>query len=276
MRRSLARIAVPMALVTGMAALAAPAVLHRVHAPSSAARWSEPARLAPRPPAPGQTDATRSGTHIRTYNWAGWADTAGTFTHAAASWVEPTVSCPTPDAVSALWVGLDGASDTTVEQAGTIAECDGTAATHWDWWEMYPTNAIQVETQVEPGDHITASVTYGAGHFLLSVDDATRPGSSFSLTESCGAGLTCARSSAEWIVEAPSEGSALFPLADFGTSALNTAAVAAGGGDEPIATTDLDPERITMVSLSGRRPLATTSRLRARGTAFSVQWHRAS
>ena len=74
------------------------------------------------------------------------------------------------------------------------------------------------------------------------------------------------RSSAEWIVEAPSSGKIL-PLANFGTvnfSACNATGLIYGSGS--ITNWPADP--LTMVDPSGGT--ATPSKLSADGTAFSV------
>jgi Peptidase A4 family len=235
--------------------------------------WSAPPALT----ATGLASSSPSlhGRRSTTVNWAGWADGTGSFRSAAASWVEPSVTCPVAGAMSAVWVGLDGLTDGTVEQGGTITECDGLTPEHDVWWEMFPTDAVQIVAAVQPGDHITAQVTFSEGTFTIAVTDATRPSASFSTHQVCGATVTCDRASAEWIVEAPGTGSGLLPLADFGKVRFSAAGVGTGGTTKPIDTPALGPERIDMVSQSGGTPLATTGTLRSKGTSFTVAWHRA-
>src|SRR5215469_6635121 len=145
-------------------------------------------------------------TQVKSLNWAGYADdnTAGTtYSTVTGNWSEPAVTCPahgTQDAV--FWVGIDGFSSGTVEQDGTLAQCNRGTATYFSWWEMFPTNSIQVVgSSVSPGDSISASVVRSGSTYTLKVTDATHPANSFSTTQTCS---TCTNTSAEWIAEAPS------------------------------------------------------------------------
>jgi hypothetical protein len=52
-------------------------------------------------------------------NWSGYADTAGTYTSASASWTQPAGTCSKGDQYAAFWVGIDGYSSETVEQTGS-------------------------------------------------------------------------------------------------------------------------------------------------------------
>ena len=61
---------------------------------------------------------------------------------------------------------------------------------YYAWWEMYPTNDIQIAYGVFPGDFITASVTYASGKFKIVVNDTTTAHRhSFSTTQTCASGL---------------------------------------------------------------------------------------
>ena len=100
------------------------------------------------------------------------------FTSISASWVQPTVSCPQPDAWTLFWDGIDGDSafggSGTVEQGGTSAQCvAGQPVQYEAWWEMYPTNDVTTEFPVNPGDHIQASVIYSTANvtYTITVDD---------------------------------------------------------------------------------------------------------
>jgi hypothetical protein len=176
------------------------------------------------------------GANENSYNWSGYADTpptsgGGTYSAVSGSWKEPSVKCPaTGIALAAFWSGIDGFSSTTVEQDGTIIECvDGESAA-FDWWELYPTNDVQVVNSVSPGDSINSSVTVSGTSYTLTVTDNTDPASSFTTTQSC---TTCVNSSAEWIAEAPccknKAGTLVYNLAKFGTWKLTKAAETYGG-----------------------------------------------
>ena len=116
--------------------------------------------------------------------------------------------------LAAFWVGIDGYSSGSVEQDGTLAECYGGRAYQYTWWEMYPTNAIQVVgTSLHANDAVTASVVRSGTSYTLKVIDSGHPANSFITTQTCSG---CANSSAEWIAEAPS-GRGVYPLSHFST-----------------------------------------------------------
>jgi hypothetical protein len=210
-------------------------------------------------------------TQVQSTNWAGYADdnTAGTtYSTVTGNWSEPAVTCPrhgTQDAV--FWVGIDGFTSGTVEQDGTLAECSRGTAFYFTWWEMFPTNSIQVVgSTVSPGDSISSSVVRSGSSYTLKVTDSTHPANSFSTTQSCA---TCVNSSAEWIAEAPSSGSKILPLANFGTWTETGATVNSG-----VITSDPDDE-LTMIDNSGAVK-AQPGPLNGSGNGFSVTWERSS
>jgi Peptidase A4 family len=143
---------------------------------------------------------TARGPQVTT--WNGYADTnsaGNTYSKVSAQWVQPAMACTSSTSTAAFWVGLDGYSSDSVEQAGTLVECYESKASYYSWWEMYPTNSVEiVGDSVHAGDHITASVTRSGTKYTLAVTDATTSGNSFSTTQTCSA---CANSSAEWIEE---------------------------------------------------------------------------
>jgi peptidase A4-like protein len=158
-----------------------------------------------------------------------------------------------------------------VEQDGTIIECLRGRAYQFSWWEMYPTNDIQVVgSSVAAGDSITASVVRSGTTYTLAVTDATHPANSFSTNQSCS---DCANSSAEWIAEAPSGSSGILPLADFSSWTESGATVTEGSKSGVISSfTDDD---ITMADSSGRVK-AQPSALDGSGNGFSVTWERSN
>jgi Peptidase A4 family len=65
-------------------------------------------------------------------NWSGYAVTGASFTHAAGSWIVPTVNCSkTPNTFAAFWVGIDGWTSSTVEQTGTDSDCSGSSPSYY-------------------------------------------------------------------------------------------------------------------------------------------------
>jgi peptidase A4-like protein len=206
-------------------------------------------------------------TQVSSLNWAGYADdnTAGnTYSTVSGNWSEPAVTCPrhgTQDAV--FWVGIDGFTSGTVEQDGTLAECNHGSAFYFTWWEMFPANSIQVAgSSVSPGDAISSSVVRSGTSYTLKVTDSTHPANSFTTTQSCPA---CANSSAEWIAEAPSSGNRILPLPNFGTWTETGATVNSG------VITSFPDDELTMVNNSGAVK-AQPGPLNSSGNGFSVTW----
>ena len=211
----------------------------------------------------GHSSRSRGLTQVQSTNWAGYADTSSTFSTVTGSWSEPAVTCGSRGTDAVFWVGIDGFTSGSVEQDGTFAECSGGNAFYFTWWEMFPTNAIQVVgSSVVPGDSITSSVVRSGTSYTLKVTDSTHPANSFSTTQSCSA---CANSSAEWIAEAPSSGNRILPLANFGTWTQPGATVNSG------VISSFPDDELTMVNSSGAVK-AQPGPLNGSGNGFSVTW----
>lgn len=161
--------------------------------------------------------------HMRTNststNWSGYAVTGSRFTSVSASWTQPTVNC-SGTAYSSFWVGLDGDTSNTVEQTGTDADCSGSTPHYYAWYEMYPKFPVNLNATVNPGDHLSASVTTdGSGKFTLTITDSTQGWTNTTTQRLKRATLA----SAEVIAEAPSSSGGVLPLANFGTVSFSSA-----------------------------------------------------
>jgi hypothetical protein len=208
---------------------------------------------------------------VDTYNWSGYADTGSGYSEVSGSWTEPSASCGSELTLAVFWVGIDGYSDSTVEQDGTMIECYDGAPYQFSWWEMYPTNAIQVVGEsVESGDLITASVNVSGTNYLLTVLDTTNPANDISTTQSCS---DCDNSSAEWIAEAPSGSNGIYPLTDFGTWTLTNSTVVEGSASGVISTFPYD--ELVMIDSSGNVE-AQPGPLTIDGSSFSDAWESSS
>lgn len=208
---------------------------------------------------------------VSSTNWSGYADTGSTFSTVTAHWTEPSASCTSTTSLAAFWVGIDGYSSSSVEQDGTLIECYLGTAYQYTWWEMYPTNDIQVVgSTLAAGDSITSSVVRSGTSYTLKVTDSTHSADSFSTTQTCS---SCANSSAEWIAEAPSGSSGVYPLSHFSTWTASSATVTGSSGAGVISSyTD---DEITMID-SSSRVKAQPGALNSSGNGFSVTWERAS
>lgn len=242
-----------------------------------------PASSIPNLSSPRMTIAGVDGTSYYSSNWSGYAVTgsASSVTSASGSWIVPAVTGATT-AYAACWVGIDGFSSSTVEQTGTLSYISGGRSYYEAWYEFYPLQAIMpISLTVSPGDTISASVTYStspSAEFTLYIKDIST-GISYSTTESVASlGYTPARSSAEWIVEAPSSNVGVLPLANFGTAyfgeyytPLVTGTCYATINSVPgsIGSFGSAVQTITMVNSRGAAE-ATPSSLVDGGTSFTI------
>jgi hypothetical protein len=191
-------------------------------------------------------------------NWSGYAaetnlntPASNAVTAVSGSWTVPTVTGKTT-AFSAIWVGIDGAnsSSNSVEQLGTEQNTSRSGAATYDaWWEMFPNPSVRISSlTISPGDKMSASVTTdGLGTFTLQMTDNTT-GQSFSTTQSS---TSAQRSSAEWIVEAPSSFFGILPLANFGTVNFSSAQATINGTPGAIDNANWQNTSIDMVNRSG-------------------------
>ncbi len=221
------------------------------HAPATGiGGWVSPGASASN--APQAANGTVTG--LQSVNWSGYGDSesgSNTVTYASGSWTIPTVQClPAPyqnqDAFLADWVGIDGLTNSTVEQLGTATQCFEGVEYYYVWYEMFPAGTVEEGTTAcindnvncpQPGDQVSASVSVtsagrGNNSYTLTLTDHTRPQESFSVSASCAADV-CLDQSAEWIVERPalelSLGFQIVPLGDYGRSTFSSADVVSGG-----------------------------------------------
>jgi hypothetical protein len=206
-------------------------------------------------------------------NWAGYfaqgksGHTNDSVTMVSGTWVQPKLNCTSPTtAVTVIWVGIDGAFSTTVEQTGSFGQCVSGHASYFLWWELYPLNNIQTISgvTVHAGDKINANVTYSATtkKFTMSVADGTH---SFSHTGTQSGTL---RNSAECIVERPSGSSGLYPLAKFTTATFSTCTANINGVSHGIGGFPA----VGKINMMGtKKVIASTSALTA-STKFTVTW----
>jgi hypothetical protein len=189
-------------------------------------------------------------------NWSGYiAQTSystpqsNSVTYVTGTWTVPTVTYTSSvDVYSCIWVGIDGWNGNTVEQVGTNENVVNGQHVYNAWWEMYSTGSKQPQQiiktwKVDAGDSITALVKYitlgsHAGQFYLSIVDNSQltdlPFSIYTTSAQYQSPLA-QRSTAEWIVEAPtlSNGS-IAPLANFGTVTFTNCSATILGTTGPI------------------------------------------
>lgn len=230
-------------------------------------------------------------------NWAGYvalpATSAGSpFTSVSGTWQQPKATCSAGrQTYSAVWVGLGGYNTgaNALEQIGADADCSSSgSATYKTWYELLPAAPVNLTMKAHPGDEMSASVTVKGHDVTLRIRDLTT-GGRFTITKRAS---SVDRSSAEWIVEAPSvcvSSDSCQPLAltDFGdvlfSSATATARSHTGAISDPDwsstalelqqrAFTGLGVGSATRTTPTRTLIVATPSAPAATGGAFSVSW----
>jgi Peptidase A4 family len=205
------------------------------------------------------------------FNWSGYADvstSANTFTKVSGHWKTPRVKCTKEDELTSEWVGIDGYSNGTVEQDGTLSWCFESHQTYFTWYEMYPAGTVEIGNSLRPGDKIAASVTRTGTSYKLAVTDSTHPANSFSRTATCG---TCQNESVEWIAERPAFSIGIAPLADYGSWTLSNASQTAGTKTGVISGYPTY-HQINMVDATSSYTLSVASGLSKAGNAFTTHW----
>jgi hypothetical protein len=179
------------------------------------------------------------------------------------TWVVPATTT-SANSYSSAWVGIDGYSSGTVEQLGTEQDWVNGAPRYYAWWEMYPKGSKLIPGMtIHAGDRMGAEVRFTGGRtFMLSMTDFSTGQTFTTFQKSNGR-----RSSAEWVMEAPSGGGVL-PLAKFGSIGFTGCNATLNGHTGPIGDSAWQRDPITMVNSS--TPIAVPSSLGSAGDAFTV------
>jgi hypothetical protein len=134
-------------------------------------------------------------------NWSGYVVNGGPFTSVSGTFNVPDLS-PNQGGDTAEWVGVDGAANEDLIQAG-VAEGVNVfgQAYHYTWWEILPAVETITPLSVASGDQVTVTITQiSPGQWTIVIHDDTS-GGNFSINEAYTGPMT----SAEWIVEAPTD-----------------------------------------------------------------------
>jgi len=214
-------------------------------------------------------------------NWSGYAVTGTSFTSAVGSWVVPTATCTSGTQYASFWVGIDGYSSSSVEQTGTDSDCSGKTPQYYAWYEFYPNPSYEITSlAIKPGDRMSAKVVYSGSEFTITIEDVTT-GKSYSKSATV---RRAARSSAEWIAEAPccTSSGGILPLADFGTVLFGDDSTGISGTNAATDSTHsgvigtfpaASIQEINKTGSSTSPQLSTCSAsLSTDGTSFSCTW----
>jgi hypothetical protein len=227
-------------------------------------------------------------------NWAGYAvhRDGVSFHRVSASWIQPNASCtPGQPSYSSAWVGLGGYSPTSdaLEQIGTELDCNASGkVVSSAWYELVPAPSKTIGLDVGPGDLMHSTVTVTGHRVVVELDNLTRHHSFRKTLYTAAIDV----SSAEWIVEAPSQciseySCQALPLANFGSISFDSASVVAANGAAgtiaggPWARTKirLTPGAQRLIVSRDSTDTAGTaapSALRGGGSAFDVTFATAS
>ena len=256
--------------------------------------------------APGTNVLRINESSVYSTNWSGYAVTGstGSVSSVSGSWIVPTLASNSGSALAAFWVGIDGYSSNTVEQTGTLIATSSAQTTYGvpaysAWYEFYPAGMVIINNKVTPGDVIYANVTYTgtsttrgifgwstffardppsrlSSKFAVNITDITA-GWTFTTT---GTVTNAARSSAEWIAEAPSSSRGVLPLANFGTMSFGNDSTGVTGTCYATVSTVTAAigsfssyQEITMVTTTGATKALPSGLSVPDGTSFSVTWY---
>jgi Peptidase A4 family len=184
------------------------------------------------PAHPGLALPTHDAT-VTSLNWAGYVDVPGRpVTAVSSNFTVPTAKA-TPPGFSASWAGIGGYSTSDLIQAGTAADTFAVGGPkYFAWYEVLPDSERRLlgctgdaACTVRPGDRMYVNI-HQVGRNLWSVTVANARHWSWHSTVS----YASSRSSAEWILEAPTLVVAQTTVAQVGTAYFGRENTWAAGG----------------------------------------------
>ena len=188
-------------------------------------------------------------------NWSGQVFLGSAITGVSGDWVVPAVAASASDEYSASWIGIDGATVSSLIQTGTAQQYFGGRRPVLRLGRVVAgergcelVNSSDRPSPVAPGDQIEASVIETtANMWAVTIDDVTQSwGGSLpddSLYPTPG-------TSAEWIEEAPTVNSSQSTLANFGSMTFTSMGV--NGSESTLVPVDMtDPTGTYIIAWPG-------------------------
>lgn len=212
-------------------------------------------------------------------NWSGYAaltDLAkpkvDSVTFVAGKWIVPQLKKTNETTFSSIWVGIDGYGSPSVQQIGTEHDWQDGKQQDYAWFEMFPKGSYQiVGFPVKPGDVIGAEVKYqGNDTYKLTLSNHTQKVYTVVPSKYTKAKKT-KRLSAEWVVEAPSDGTKVLPLADFEKVGFTECQATINGKKGAIDNKRWKEDELVMAT-GGRTVKAKPTTLTNSGKDFAVSW----
>lgn len=217
-------------------------------------------------------------------NWSGYAIQGTNATSVSGTFVIPTIlsgTTATNNNVS-IWCGIDGLTSSTVQQLGVDLAWVNGRVQSYAWIELYPSGPLQiVGMPITAGDQFQVAVKYlpsttstgqASQQYQLTMTNLTRRViANIPLVYTRTSGT--ARTSVEWIVEAPYLNGVL-PLTDFSSIAWSNCLASFGTTTTslvPPSHSALTPIALTMVTPTNVIK-AAPSAISSSSTSFSVSW----
>jgi Peptidase A4 family len=213
------------------------------------------------PATPNERVPAAGGT-FESRNWSGYVvkSSSDAISRATSTFIVPKLN-PPPSGHASTWVGIGGFSSPDLIQAG-ISEQSATPH-YFAWWETLPDSAVRINNKsVSHGDKVTVTIAQSSSKkWKISLTDAGRW--SFSKTVS----YNSSRSSAEWILEAPTIGGTQTKLPGLIKTKFGpTSKYETSGATHKLAHGN--PIKVLMVTRTGERE-ATPSVLASNGQSFN-------
>jgi hypothetical protein len=179
-------------------------------------------------------------------NWSGYAET-GTYHSISANWTVPTAAFTRTASYSAAWIGIDGFKNNSLIQTGTEQDYSSGAARYGAWWTTSANGFLEQTITsgctgigasacgvVKAGDQMSASISGSGTSWSMTLANTSRGWSFANPVTYNGPGA-----SAEWIMEAPTVGGHVAPIANYSTfpfdsgtvNGVSPSLVAANGGE---------------------------------------------
>lgn len=225
-------------------------------------------------------------------NWGGYVDYNASYlvTKVTGSWIVPAILgahagyCPDAQKTwddNSVWVGIDGFSDSTVEQTGTSSDCFYGQVSYYPWYEFYPagSEAFPSADVVNAGDLMIGSVNYvgasaGGPVFTTTLTDVTQH---WSFTSPATAVPGAEMNSAEWIDESAYYDGFL-GLTQVNSVSFGDASATINGHTHFVGDWGSNVQWLTMVDYAWSPGTGLTyvkaypSAFNGQGSGFSVTW----
>lgn len=214
-------------------------------------------------------------------NWSGYAaltslkkPKTGSVSQVYGSWTAPSLLGTPGTSYAAIWCGIDGYVSQTVEQIGSLHIWNNGFQHDFAWFELFPRGLYEiVGFPVNPGDVLASQVSFVRKNtFQLIIINYTQS-VYFIVPEFYTKIKNAKRSSAEWIIEAPSSLSQVLPLANFGTVIFTDCKATIKSVTGSIDNCHWEHDPITMATATTPRiNKAVPSILFNEGSSFAIDW----